>query len=335
MQRPTWLRLPIGVRWTPATGVGAAAALVLAGYALWTASGLLGSVFTFGSASDPSEGLADSLKRHEQLSLVDAKRFNGRSAFFAPAAPVRKPPKPVKPVEQPKPPPPPPPPAAPREYAGPKPIGAVGSLVFFADNSQIRVGEEKAGVKVLATEAPWSVKLAHGGGEYDVPLWTKGKEEFFNGDWASLKAPVPGIETVGTTKAGSIPSPSPANTSGSTGTPPPPNGRAGPGMPMAPQTPPAPTGASPEPQPPAGPTTAQAPQASNPWTSEHMAPPASMTSEQIAGMSRADAQSALQSVSRARQNRNLDEPTRERLNQEFQQLSNRMNELAKGQSGPR
>ena len=182
MQRPEWLRLPVGVRWTPATGVGAAAVVVLAGYALWTASGLLGSIFTFGSSSEPSEGLTDSLKRHEQLATVDAKRFNGRSAFFAPPAPVRKAPKTVKPPEPPKPPPPPPTPSAPREYAGPKPIGAVGSLVFFADNNQIRVGEEKSGVKVLSSEAPWSVKLAHGGGEYDVPLWTKGKEEFFNGD---------------------------------------------------------------------------------------------------------------------------------------------------------
>jgi hypothetical protein len=65
-----------------------------------------------------------------------------------------------------------------------------------------------------------------------------------------------------------------------------------------------------------------------------MAPPVELTSDQISTMSRADAQSSLQAVSRARQNRNLDAATRERLNQEFQQLSNRMNELAKGQSGP-
>jgi acetyl-CoA acetyltransferase len=82
---------------------GAAAVVVLAGYALWTASGLLGSIFTFGSSSEPSEGLADSLKRHEQLAAVDAKRFNGRSAFFAPPAPVRKAPKTVKQPEPPKP----------------------------------------------------------------------------------------------------------------------------------------------------------------------------------------------------------------------------------------
>lgn len=333
MQRPEWLRLPVGVRWTPATGVGAAAVVVLAGYALWTASGLLGSIFTFGSASDPSEGLSDSLKRHEQLAAVDAKRFNGRSAFFAPAAPVRKVPKPVKPVEPPKPPPPPPPPSAPREYAGPKPIGAVGSLVFFADNSQIRVGEEKGGVKVLSSEAPWSVKLAHSGGEYDVPLWTKGKEEFFNGDWGSLKTPVPGIEPAGSGKSGPSASPAPAAGSANPVIPPP-GGRMGPGMPSAPVAPPAPTGGTGEaPQPSA--TTAQAPAGpNNPWTSEHMAPPTALTPEQIAGMSRADAQSSLQAVSRARQNRNLDAATRERLNQEFQQLSNRMNELAKGQSGP-
>lgn len=334
MQRPEWLRLPVGVRWTPATGVGAAAVAVLAGYALWTASGLMGSILTFGSSSDPSEGLTDSLKRHEQLAAVDAKRFNGRSAFFAPPAPVRKVPKPVKPPEAPKPPPPPPPPSAPREYAGPKPIGAVGTLVFFADNSQIRVGEEKSGVKVLSSEAPWSVKLAHGGGEYDVPLWTKGKEEFFNGDWSSLKASVPGIEPAGSGKPVGGASPAPASGSGTPAIPPP-GGRMGPGMPSAPVTPPAPAGGATESPQPSGATTAQAPGPTNPWTSEHMAPPAALTSEQISGMSKADAQSSLQAVSRARQNRNLDAATRERLNQEFQQLSNRMNELAKGQSGPR
>ena len=104
-------------------------------------------------------------------------------------------------------------------------------------------------------------------------------------------------------------------------------------MPAAPVTPTPPTGgASDAPQPA---TTAQAPAgANNPWTSEHMAPPTALTSDQISTMSRADAQSSLQAVSRARQNRNLDAATRERLNQEFQQLSNRMNELAKGQSGP-
>lgn len=334
MQRPEWLRLPVGVRWTPATGVGAAAVVVLAGYALWTASGLLGSIFTFGSSSDPSEGLTDSLKRYEQLAAVDAKRFNGRSAFFSPPAPVRKAPKPVKPPEPPKPPPPPPPPAAPREYAGPKPIGAVGSLVFFADNSQIRVGEEKGGVKVLSSEAPWSVKLAHGGGEYDVPLWTKGKEEFFNGDWSALKGSVPGIEPAGAGKTPAGASPS-TTTSSANPSVPPPGGRVGPGMPAAPAMPAAPTAGTPETPQPSGSTTAQAPAPSNPWTTEHMAPPVPLTPEQIAGMSRADVQSSLQTVSRARQNRNIDAATRERLNQEFQQLSNRMNELAKGQSGPR
>ena len=317
-------------------GVGTASALVLCALGLSSTTSLLGSIFTFGSSSDPDDGLRDALARHEQLALVDSKRFTGRSPFFPPQPPVRKAPKPVK-VEPPPPPPPPPPPSAPRDYTGPKPIAAVGSTVFFADNSQIRVGEEKGGVKVLGTSIPWSVKLAHAGGEYDVPLWSKGKEEFFNGDWSSLKGSVPGIQTVTPSKAPGSANADPAGTSGSDGAGMP-GMRSGPGMGGSPATPPQPPAANP------GPDSSQAaasppppPQSSgerNPWTSEHMAPPPPITPEALATMSKADVQSALQAVSRSRMNRNLDASTRERLNQEFLQLSNRMNELAKGQSGP-
>ena len=266
---------------------------------------------------------------------LDTKRFDGRSAFFMPPAPGRKPPKPVKPPEPPKPPPPPPPPSAPREYTGPKPVGAIGNLVFFADSSQIKVGEERGGVKVLASAAPWSVKLAHAGGEYDVPLWSKGKEEFFNGDWGSLKGTVPGIQPVPSSGGAPAPSPSATTTSGGAGMP---GMRSGPGMGPAPSAPAVPASAPAAPEAAAsGATTPPPPPASdarNPWTAEHMAPPPPVSPETIAGMSRADVQAAMQAVSRARMNRNLDDPTRERLNQEFQQLSNRMNELTKGQSGP-
>ena len=70
------------------------------------------------------------------------------------------------------------------------------------------------------------------------------------------------------------------------------------------------------------------------WTGEHMAPPPALTSDQIAGMSIEDAEAAYRTVGRAKANRNLDDPTRQRLNQEFEQLSNRIKELGKGQSPP-
>ena len=321
LQRPEWLRMPRGVRWSPTLGFAAASAALLGGFSLWAASGVLGSIFTFGSGSDPSQGLADALKRHGELAQAATKRFDGRSAFFTPPAPIRKPPKSTKPPEPPKPPPPPPPPPVPREYAGPKPVGAIGNLIFFADSTQIRVGEERGGVKVVSSTAPWSVKLAHGGGEYDVPFWTKGREEFFNNsDWKSMKGSTPGIEPANAAKSDAGHSPTAGPGASAAGTPPGPVSMAPPQAGAGPERP--------------GPGMASASQQPNPWTSEHMAPPPAIEAGRIASMSQAEAQAALQAVARARMNRNLDQPTRDRLNQEFQQLSDRMKGLAKGQSPP-
>jgi hypothetical protein len=342
MQVPPWLRIPPGVRWSPMLGVGAASALVLGFFGLWAVLGLLGSLFTFGGSSDPGSSLTDPLKRHEQLADASAKRFNGRSAFFMPSPPVRKPPKPTKPAEPPPPPPPPPPPAAPREYAGPKPVGAIGDLIFFADQTQLRVGEERGGVKVLASAAPWSVRLAHGGGEYDVELWTRGgKEPFFNNaDWRNTRSSTPGVDPVGS-KPAAKPSQAPPTPAAPTPTASAsPEAGRGPGMrSMGPGSP-----SAPEPQltPPGGPGQAmvappgaRAPTANqSPWTGEHMAPPPALSSDQIAGMNMTDAEAAYRVVGRAKANRNLDDPTRQRLNQEFEQLSNRIKELGKGQLPP-
>ena len=327
LQRPEWLRLPRGVRWSPTLGVAAGATALLVGFGVWAFLGMMGSLLTFGSGSDPAQGLADALKRHTEIAQASTKRFDGRSAFFTPPAPVRKVPKPVKPVEPPKPPPPPPPPPVPREYTGPKPVGAIGGLIYFADSSQIRVGEEKGGVKVLSSSAPWSVKLAHGGGEYDVPFWTKGREEFFNNsDWKNMKGSTPGIEPANAPKQEPGARPTPPSPTASA-----PTNQATPPSPVT-VTPPVP-GAPERP----GPGLAAAPgsqSGSNPWTTEHMAPPPPIEAATIQSMSQADAQAALQAVARARMNRSLDQPTRDRLNQEFQQLSDRMKALAKGQSGP-
>lgn len=323
LQRPEWLRPPRGVRWSATLGVAAAATVLLGAFGAWAFLGVAGSLLTFGSGSDPSQSLADALKRHTEIAQVSTKRFDGRSAFFTPPAPVRKPPKPTKPPEPPKPPPPPPPPPVPREYTGPKPVGAIGGLIFFADSSQIRVGEERGGVKVISSSAPWSVKLAHGGGEYDVPFWMKGREEFFNNsDWKSIKNSTPGIEPAKGDQGGRTPAGGPTASAPTV-----------PGTPPTPVTVPPPVPGAPER---VGPGMAAAPGSSgaNAWTTEHMAPPPPLDAGRIEGMSQADAQSALQAVARARMNRNLDQPTRDRLNQEFQQLSDRMKALAKGQSGP-
>ena len=329
MRLPPWLHLPRGVRWSPTLGIAAGGVLVLGCFAVWAVIGLLASTLTFGSSSDPSQSLSDALKRHDQLALADTKRFDGRSAFFMPPAPVRKAPKPVKPPEPPKPPPPPPPPSAPREYTGPKPVGAIGELVFFDNASQIKVGEERGGVKVLASAAPWSVKLAHAGGEYDVPLWTRGKEQFFNNsDWRNTRSSTPGIEPAKTTKADA--SASPATTSAN---PTPSAPVPAPALEPPPSPTEAPKGAPHGPG--LGRSGPMAPSAASGSIAGENGVPASLTVEQMDGMSRSQIQAALQGVARARQSRTIDEPTRERLNQEYKQLMDRMNGKAKGQSGPR
>ncbi len=190
MQKPNWLRAPKGVHWTPRLAatimlVAITGALLLSGF-----FGVLRAVLTFGGDADPTATLQNSLQKHEQLAKVDRDRFDGRSAFFMPPAPVRNIPKPPPPkIEKP---PPPPAPVIPTEYGGKKPIAILGPIVYF-DNFQIKVGEQSNGIKVIATNAPWSVKLGHEGGEYDVPLWEKTKDSFLNGKWST--AHTPGIES--------------------------------------------------------------------------------------------------------------------------------------------
>ena len=106
MQKPNWLRAPKGVHWTPRLAatimlVAITGALLLGGF-----FGVLMAVLTFGGDADPTATLQNSLQKHEQLAKVDRDRFDGRSAFFMPPAPVRNIPKPPPPkIEKPPPPP--------------------------------------------------------------------------------------------------------------------------------------------------------------------------------------------------------------------------------------
>lgn len=322
--------------------MAAAATVVLGCFALWALSGLLGSIFTFGTSSDPSDSFADALKRHDQLAQADLKRFDGRSAFFMPPAPVRKAPKPTKPPEPPKPPPPPPPPAAPREYTGPKVAGAIGNTVYFADSSQAKVGEEHNGVKVLSSSPPWSVRLAHAGGEYDVPLWTRWKADSLDQDWRSTKGSTPGLEVVSPVRKDA--SASAADGSGQNPTP---STAPAPLSPQAPATPPA------APSPAAAPLPAPDDAGSVGGSGPGMAPPggrpppasagtltgdppvpAPLSADRIASMSRGELQAAYRAVMMAKGSRIIDDATRERLNQESKQLADRLKDVSKGQSGP-
>ena len=191
MQTPTWLRPPKGVHWTPRLAVALTLVVISGALAFKGAASLLFALLTFGGDVDPSAALENSLKKHEQLAKVDRDRFDGRSAFFKPPEPVRNIPKPPPPpkVEKPL---PPPEPVIPAEYGGKRPTSVLGSIVFF-DNFQIKVGEQENGIKVIATNAPWSVKLGYEGGEYDVPLWSQSKETILNGKWPTKSTP--GIES--------------------------------------------------------------------------------------------------------------------------------------------
>ncbi len=54
-----------------------------------------------------------------------------------------------------------------------------------------RVGEEGDGVKVLASNPPWTVKLAYAGGEYDVPVFKDYQTTFSSN--SLTERPTPGI----------------------------------------------------------------------------------------------------------------------------------------------
>jgi hypothetical protein len=191
MKVPSWIHPPKGVHWTPRLLAGLALIMVAAAVAGVGVLSLLTTLLTFGSDVEPSSALKDSLQKHEQLAKLDRDRFDGRSAFFMPPAPVRPVPKPPPPPKDVKPP-EPPAPIIPAEYTGKKPIAVLGPTVYF-DSFQVKVGEESNGIKVIATNAPWSVKLGHEGGVYDVPIWPQKKEEFFSGKWPTSRTP--GIES--------------------------------------------------------------------------------------------------------------------------------------------
>ncbi len=133
--------------------------------------------------SSVSESEADPLTvltEEGAKSLADArKRFEGRSVFVMPSAPVRRVKAPPAPIVPPPPPPdlgPPPPPSS---YTGPAPTSIMGDTVFFA-NLNIEKGQTENGVTVLETNAPWSAKLGYMRGEYTVEIWRRGTGTFFN-----------------------------------------------------------------------------------------------------------------------------------------------------------
>lgn len=184
------------------------AALALLAVALFmTVPPLLAAVFGGGARGvDPAKAIVALVEEHDRLMVDYQARFNGRSVFFRPPAPVRPTPTPpAVPVERPivtppqrqEPQGPPPPPAT---YQGPPVIAVLGDRVLFRgagarDAGQwIAVGEEVNGLKVLESNAPRSVRVAHQRGEYDVPLFNWDMP-FFR-DASEKGQPIPGLSNI-------------------------------------------------------------------------------------------------------------------------------------------
>ncbi|MEE9128773.1 MAG: hypothetical protein V3T84_02055 [Phycisphaerales bacterium] len=166
--------------------------LVVAGIVLVVPlPGLLAAMFTTSVGQDRAgENMQAYLGAHETNLATYRERFEGRSLFFRPPAPARAAP---KQTSENKPDAPPLPPAIPTTYGGPVVIAVIGDQVWFKskDNLKLRVGEEGSGVKVLASDPPWTVKLAYAGGEYDVPIFKDYQTELSSNPLT--ERPTPGI----------------------------------------------------------------------------------------------------------------------------------------------
>ncbi|MHC4219059.1 MAG: hypothetical protein ACYSU7_11455 [Planctomycetota bacterium] len=135
---------------------------------------LLGAMFTPRPAADPTQPrLALYLAGHDDNQVTYRARFDGRSLFFKPQ-PKRRPPPPPPTRDDTVERPPPPLPPVDRTYKGPSVRFVLGDEVWFHDGVKVRVGDEGSnGVTVIESNPPWSLKLGHGGGEFDIELFER------------------------------------------------------------------------------------------------------------------------------------------------------------------
>ncbi len=176
--------------------VTSVAAIVLATLVMVTqVVGLVSAALTPAVGEDRTRSrLNEYLDEHVEGMTTYRERFDGRSLFFKPKPPPRpkKPPPPVVDRGD-DPPPPPAPPQAPRLYGGPSVIFVVGDQVWFHNGRYASVGEEVDGVKVIASDPPWSVTLFHAGREYEVPLFHR-NELFDNTPSVNKNREFPGLK---------------------------------------------------------------------------------------------------------------------------------------------
>ena len=273
------------------------------------------------------------LARHESAIELARARFDGRSLFVMPAPPYRPPPPP--PPMPPEPPPPPKPvtPPAPAEYSGPKPMGMIGSTVYFDGIPALSAGQDRDGLKVISVEPPSHVRVSHRGGTYLVPVWDPSDLTALSKREAGTTSPIKSVKPV--TEGAGAPAEGDASGQGSApatgdGKGAPDGAQAGDGRaadapppataPSVPSTPP--PAPAPPAQPPATPPAASG--AGSDVGLPRAEVPAPVSQADVDAMTRREAQAALAAVSRARSIRDLDEATRTRLREEFDMLIKRV-----------
>lgn len=324
------IRLASGVRWSGPVvlGIVAVIAIVSMGIAGFVR---VGSAM-FAPSADPSaeNAFEDLLSQHDATLAINRKRFDGRSAFFMPSPPAPPPPPPPPPSDvKEKDPGPPPEPPPPMEYTGSKVIACIGGSVYLADGSRVAIGEEKNGVRVVATNPPWDVTLHHLKKDYVVSTLPDSTESFLGGSISSFGSSTPGMESPSSVR-GAAATPKTNTPPKNAGAAPPvvkqPDGRTLPAEETAPHLPAA--GSPPAPDAPANAAAPSGePQAGDPAHAAAADAPPAFTKAQIDQMDRTTLTQAMATVSRSRLNRSLDEATRTRLNQEFAWMQARIKSL--------
>lgn len=166
-RQPALASIPGGV--TPLALVAATVAILTAVFLIYRSMPLVRAATLTIARADTDDLTKPRLDRFNADLEQHVARVDGRSLFFIPARPP--PPRPPDPPPIVTGPPGPPPP--PSTYAGPAVIASVYDTVWFENGERVQLGEEAAGVKVLAIQAPWTVTLLWRGIEFSVPLFAR------------------------------------------------------------------------------------------------------------------------------------------------------------------
>lgn len=320
-----------GVTWSPALIMSIAGVALVGAVVIANAPALSRAVMTSPPDDEGSSGLAALLPDHVASAEKAQKRFSGRYLFYPPPAP--------KPPPQPYVPPPPVKepevvvdntPKVPATYEGKKPSFFVGDTIYFSDSMKLRIGEEADGITFISADAPWSVKLGHKGGEYDVPIvdFPSGNAGMLGGDTGAagttpwLLPPGHAEEAFMGLKAAASaatppPSAAPTRGPGKVGE----KGRRGE-----------------DPAKDAAKRDAEGQEHAD-GGADHKPPavevPPALSQSEIEKMDRPTALAALSKVSRAKGGgKDLDEPTKKRLEEEFKQLMDRVKATAPPPGAP-